>query len=170
MAFIKPYPKDFTKVPHHLCFHCPAIRARAHACPAPLMAHALTSCFVLCGGVVQWDKIVIDKGELTMRGFLDAFKAQTQLNVTLLFHKASDMDGPQKGRFLYNSEEYTPSNRALYASKLDTNLRDWVLERYAGAPVEIIGPFRKYLELETSAADDDGQVYITPTVIYRWQH
>lgn len=118
----------------------------------------------------QWDKIVIDKGVLTMRGFLDAFKAQTGLNVTLLFHKASDLDGPQKGKFLYNSQEYAPSNRALYASKLDVDLKEWVLERYAGSPVEIIGAFRKYLELETSAADDEDQVYITPTVIYRWEH
>jgi hypothetical protein len=43
-----------------------------------------------------------------------------------------------------------------------------VLERYEGAPVELVGPHRKYLELETSAADDDGQPFVTPTVIYRY--
>ena len=41
---------------------------------------------------------MIDKGELTMREFLAAFKEQTGLNVTLLFHAASDLDGPQKVR------------------------------------------------------------------------
>ena len=32
---------------------------------------------------------MVDKGELTLGAFLEAFKAQTGLNVTLLFHKAS---------------------------------------------------------------------------------
>lgn len=33
------------------------------------------------------------------------------------------MDGPQKGRFLYNAEEYMPSNKALYQAKLATGLK-----------------------------------------------
>lgn len=45
--------------------------------------------------------------------------------------------------------------------------QEWVLERYEGAPVELVGPHRKYLELETSAADDEGNPFVTPTVIYR---
>ena len=45
--------------------------------------------------------------------------------------------------------------------------QEWVLERYTGAPTELIGAFRKYLELETSATDDEDQAYLTPTVIYR---
>lgn len=49
-------------------------------------------------------------------------------------------------------------------------MQEWVLERYEGAPVELVGPHRKYLELETSCADDDGQPFVTPTVIYRWAH
>ena len=113
------------------------------------------------------------------------------------------MDGPQKGRFLYNAEEYLPANKALYQSKLDTGLKvtplpsplssfsllatliylsiyltllpptyvqEWVLERYEGAPVELVGAHRKYLELETSAADHEGQPFLTPTVIHRWAH
>lgn len=51
-----------------------------------------------------------------------------------------------------------------------TTKQEWVLERYEGAPVELVGSHRKYLELETSAADDDGQPFVTPTVIYRWAH
>jgi len=118
----------------------------------------------------KWDRIVIEQGPLTLGGFLEAFKKQTGLNITLLFHKASGMEGPQKGRFLYNSEEYLPANKQLYSSKLETDLAEWVLERYEGAPVEIVGPHRKYLELETSAADDEGNPFLIPTVIYRWAH
>lgn len=33
------------------------------------------------------------------------------------------MEGPQKGRFLYNAEEYLPANKALYESKLGTGLK-----------------------------------------------
>lgn len=33
------------------------------------------------------------------------------------------MEGPQKGRFLYNAEEYLPANKALYESKLSTGLK-----------------------------------------------
>lgn len=51
-----------------------------------------------------------------------------------------------------------------------TDAQEWVLERYEGAPVELVGPHRKYLELETSCADDDDQPFVTPTVIYRWAH
>jgi len=40
----------------------------------------------------KWDKIVIDKGELTMGQFLEAFKAQTGLNITLLYHKVRRWD------------------------------------------------------------------------------
>ena len=117
----------------------------------------------------KWDRIVIDKGqELTLGAFLAAFKEQTGLNVTLLFHKASGMEGPQKGRFLYNAEEYLPANKQLYASKMESGLKEWVLERYEGAPVELVGPHRKYLELETSAANDEGDPFLIPTVIYRW--
>jgi ubiquitin-activating enzyme E1 len=116
----------------------------------------------------KWDSIVVDEGPLSLEGFLAAFRRQTGLNVTLLYHKASGMDGPQKGRFLYNSEEYLPAKRELYAARLTTDLAAWVLERYEGAPVELVGPHRKYLELETSAADDDGNPFLTPTVIYRW--
>ncbi len=103
-----------------------------------------------------------------MGAFLAAFKEQTGLNVTLLFHKASGMEGPQKGRFLYNAEEYLPANKQLYASKMESGLKEWVLERYEGAPVELVGPHRKYLELETSAANDEGDPFLIPTVIYRW--
>lgn len=33
------------------------------------------------------------------------------------------MDGPQKGRFLYNAEEYLPANKALYQAKIATGLK-----------------------------------------------
>jgi hypothetical protein len=71
----------------------------------------------------QWDKIIIDKGELTLRGFLDAFKEQTGLNVSMLFHGASNLEGPQKGKMLYNADEYAPSNRKLYQDKMNTPLK-----------------------------------------------
>jgi hypothetical protein len=38
-------------------------------------------------------------------------------------HGGAGMDGPQKGRFLYNAEEYLPANKALYESKLQTGLK-----------------------------------------------
>jgi hypothetical protein len=48
--------------------------------------------------------------------------------------------------------------------------QEWVLERYAGAPVELVGSIRKFMELELTAVDDEGAPYITPTVIYAWAH
>ena len=62
-------------------------------------------------------------GELTLGQFLSAFKEQTGLNVTLLYHKASDLEGPQKGKFLYNAEEYLPATRQLYQEKMDLALK-----------------------------------------------
>jgi hypothetical protein len=37
-------------------------------------------------GFTKWDKTVIDKGDLTLKQFLEQFKATTGLTCTLLLH------------------------------------------------------------------------------------
>jgi hypothetical protein len=47
----------------------------------------------------KWDKIMVDKGQrLTMRQFFDAFRENTSLNITQMYHFVTELDGPQKGK------------------------------------------------------------------------
>jgi len=119
-------------------------------------------------GFTKWDKIVVNRGRLTMQQFLDAFKEQTGLNITVLYHSAAEMEGPQKGKSLYESWTHKKELRELYESKLEADLLDWIQERYQGAPVDVVGPDKKYLPLIVSCNNDEGEDFKTPTVVYRW--
>ncbi|CAM9241253.1 unnamed protein product [Chrysoparadoxa australica] len=119
-------------------------------------------------GFTKWDRTVINKGDLTMRQFLEAFKEVTGLNCTLLFHGVSEIDGPQRGLMLYDAEAWNPKLKAVYAAQMDSNLRSWVAERYANAPVEIMVPSRTHVELQVSCSDDSDDPCKVPSVVYRW--
>ncbi|CAM9422602.1 unnamed protein product, partial [Phaeothamnion confervicola] len=119
-------------------------------------------------GFTKWDRTVIDRGELTLAQFLAAFKEATGLNCTLLFHAVSEIDGPQRGMMLYDAEAWNPKLKALYASKADMPLREWVAERYAEAPVQIVLPGRCYVELQVMCSNDADEPCRVPTVVYRW--
>jgi len=119
-------------------------------------------------GFTKWDKTIIDSGNLTLRGFLDAFKEKTGLTCTLLLHGVGELDGPQKGLMLYDTMAWKAELKELYQSKLDTNLVQWVKERYAASPVEALAPGRTYTELQVSCEDDEGNPYKVPTVLYKF--
>lgn len=116
----------------------------------------------------KWDKIVIARGKLSMQQFLDAFKEQTGLNVTVLYHIAAELEGPQKGKSLYESWTHKKELRELYETKLESDLLDWIEERYQGAPIDVVSSSKQYLPLVVSCANDAGEDYKTPTVVYRW--
>jgi len=115
-------------------------------------------------GFTKWDKTVIHRGDLTLREFLNVFNEQTSLNVTVLLHSSANHEGPQKGKFLYESLPWRKDLKELYDSKLDTRLRDWIAELYP----DVMVPNRRYIELEVSCADDQDQTYRVPTVIYKF--
>ncbi|CAM9113613.1 unnamed protein product [Choristocarpus tenellus] len=120
-------------------------------------------------GFTKWDKTVVDKGDLTMREFLAAFKEVTGLTCVLLLHSISNADGPQRGLFLYDTQPWTPDLKALYQSNMDTNLKEWVRQRYQDSPSgDVISPGRTYVELQVSCVNDDEEPYKVPTVVYRW--
>mmetsp|Transcript_25362 Transcript_25362/g.33102 ORF Transcript_25362/g.33102 Transcript_25362/m.33102 type:complete len:1104 (+) Transcript_25362:37-3348(+) len=121
-------------------------------------------------GFTKWDKTFIDKGDLTLKQFLDAFKEVTGLNCTLLLHGVGEIEGPQKGLMLYDSMAWKAELKALYESKMDTSLVEWVKERYADSPVEVLAENRKYVELQVSCENDAGDPYKVPTVVYRFAH
>ena len=125
----------------------------------------------LPSGFTKWDKTVVDKGDLTLRQFLEAFQEATGgLQCTLLFHAVSEIDGPQRGLMLYDGEAWNAELKKLYTNKMDTNLREWVAERYRDAPVQIMLPTRKYVELQVSCQDKDDEPCRVPSVVYRWAH
>lgn len=119
-------------------------------------------------GFTKWDKIVIARGRLTMQQFIDAFKEQTGLNITVLYHQAAELEGPQKGRSLYESWTHKKELRELYNTKLEADLLDWIEERYQGAPIAIVGGNKQYLPLVVSCNNDEGEDFKTPTVVYKW--
>lgn len=121
-------------------------------------------------GFSKWDKTMIDEGDLSVQQFLDAFKSVTGLNCTLLLHGVSEIDGPQKGLMLYDSNAWKAELKTLYASKMDSNLVEWIKERYSESPVEVLAANRKYVELQVSCENDDGEPYKVPPVVYRFAH
>jgi ubiquitin-activating enzyme E1 len=128
----------------------------------------------------KWNKIVIDKGKLTVQGFMDAFQAETGLTVTLLFHKVAELfDGSSKpptnpkyqsvsGLFLYDKEAWKPELTKLYEEKKGADLQTWVQERYEVDDIEVVGESRNYIELQVSS-EKDGCSYKTPTIIYKFK-
>jgi ubiquitin-activating enzyme E1 len=117
----------------------------------------------------KWDKIKIGGGnQLTLGEFMEAFKAETGLNVTFMSHSVSDMEGPQKGKLLYEAYAWSPEVKELYASKMSSNLLEYVQERYEGAPIDIAPASRTYIELSIGCANDDEVPHKVPTVIYQY--
>ncbi|CAM9696526.1 unnamed protein product [Ascophyllum nodosum] len=122
-------------------------------------------------GFTKWDRTWIDRGNLTLGEFLEAFKDVTGLNCSLLFHHVSEIDGPQKGRMLYDSEPWNQKLKDLYANAMGKNLTDWVQERFKDAPSgPVIPEGRCYVELQVSCVNDDGDSCKVPSVVYRWKH
>ncbi|CAM9728043.1 unnamed protein product [Scytosiphon promiscuus] len=122
-------------------------------------------------GFTKWDRTWIDKGDLTLNQFLAAFKESTGLTVSLVFHSVSEIDGPQKGRMLYDSQPWSAKLKELYASAMDKPMTEWVQERYKDSPAgPVIPAGRCYVELQVSCVNDDDEPYKVPSVVYRWKH
>eukprot|EP00752_Nemacystus_decipiens_P009825 g8767.t1 len=122
-------------------------------------------------GFTKWDRTWIDKGALTLAQFLAAFKETTGLTCSLLFHSVSEIDGPQKGRMLYDSQPWNAKLKETYAAAMDQPLTEWVQERYKDSPAGAVIPEgRCYVELQVSCVNDDDEAYKVPSVVYRWKH
>jgi hypothetical protein len=117
-----------------------------------------------------------------MQQFLDEFKAQTGLTVTLLFHSCAEMfDGSKKppsnaeyepvsGLMLYDKNAWKPELTKLYEGHLGDDLKTWVKGRYeVNADIEgkVCPELRNYIELQVSAEKDE-VAHKTPTVIYKF--
>jgi ubiquitin-activating enzyme E1 len=115
----------------------------------------------------KWDKIKVGGGnQLTLGEFMEAFKAETGLTVTFMSHSVSDMEGPQQGKLLYEANSWSPELKELYASKMNSNLLEYVQERYEGAPIDIAPASRTYIELSIGCSNEDEVPHKVPTVIY----
>lgn len=119
-------------------------------------------------GFTKWQSTMINLPEATLGGFLEEFKKITELNCDLLFHGAAELGDenpkfqPISGLMLFDRNAFNPELKALYASKMDMLLRDWVLERYEG----LVDCDTKYVELQTSSSDDEGNAWKVPTVVF----
>ncbi|KAL3665956.1 hypothetical protein V7S43_008755 [Phytophthora oleae] len=127
-------------------------------------------------GFTKWDSTLIElSSESTLEDFLAEFKAKTELNCDLLFHSVAEMGNTSaadkdlryrtvSGLMLYDRNAYGKALKDLYASQMTKPLRAFVESRYEG----LVDCSRKYIELQTSCSDDDGNVFKVPTVICKF--
>uniref|UniRef100_A0A7S1GCU7 Ubiquitin-activating enzyme E1 C-terminal domain-containing protein n=1 Tax=Bicosoecida sp. CB-2014 TaxID=1486930 RepID=A0A7S1GCU7_9STRA len=108
-------------------------------------------------GFTKWDKTVIDKGELTVQEFLDAFKEKTGGVIWQLFHRLAIPSGPM----------IIGGARGDDAAALAKPLKDYCLELYGE---HVISPGSTYIPLEVSAAlDDEDETQIkVPQLVYKF--
>ena len=99
----------------------------------------------------------------TLREFMALFKAQTELNITMLFSPvASEEDKPWSGLIMFSDYETEASE-----PHMDRPMIDYMRELYAGA--NVITPQRSYVELDVSCADDDEEVYSVPSLVFKFK-
>eukprot|EP00644_Phytophthora_capsici_P014262 jgi/Phyca11/531982/estExt2_fgenesh1_pg.C_PHYCAscaffold_30148 len=127
-------------------------------------------------GFTKWDSTLIElSSDSTLEDFLAEFKAKTELNCDLLFHRVAEMGSTSaadkdlryrtvSGLMLYDRNAYGKALKDLYASQMTKPLRAFVESRYEG----LVDCSRKYIELQTSCSDDDGNVFKVPTVICKF--
>ncbi|TDH73614.1 hypothetical protein CCR75_004733 [Bremia lactucae] len=127
-------------------------------------------------GFTKWDSTLIElPADSTLEDFLVQFKEKTTLNCDLLFHSVAEIGntgGAEKdvryrsvsGLMLYDRNAYGKALKDLYADQLNKSLKAFVESRYEG----LVDCSRKYIELQTSCSDDDGNVYKVPTVICKF--
>lgn len=127
-------------------------------------------------GFTKWDSTLIElSSESTLEDFLAQFKEKTELNCDLLFHRVAEMGNTGaadkdlryrtvSGLMLYDRNAYGKALKELYASQMTKPLRAFVESRYEG----LVDCSRKYIELQTSCSDDDGNVFKVPTVICKF--
>ena len=115
-------------------------------------------------GFTKWDKTVITgTPATTLREFMALFKAQTELNITMLFSPvASEEDKPWSGLIMFSDYETEASD-----PHMDRPMIDYMRELYAGA--NVITPQRSYVELDVSCADDDEEVYSVPSLVFKFK-
>ena len=121
-------------------------------------------------GFTKWDKTVVEiEQTATMRQFLEAITKTTELTCTFLQHtcaETAEEGSPMRGRQLYDSNAWNKDLKALYTSKLDAPLKEWINELYAEANLfadqdvkvlPLIGSFEK-----------DEQAYKIPQLVVKW--
>ncbi|CAM9530980.1 unnamed protein product [Ectocarpus sp. 6 AP-2014] len=121
--------------------------------------------------VLQGKKLDCYKDSSNNLGLNSYFFSEPGLTVTLLFHSVSEIEGPQKGRMLYDSQPWNAKLKELYAGAMDQPLVEWVQERFKDSPAgPVIPEGRCYVELQVSCVNDDDEAYKVPSVVYRWKH
>ena len=121
-------------------------------------------------GFTKWDKTVVEiEQTATLRQFLEAITKTTELTCTFLQHtcaETAEEGSPMRGRQLYDANAWNKDLKALYASKLDAPLKEWINERYAEANLfadedvnilPLIGSFEK-----------DEQAFKIPQLVVKW--
>ncbi|ETP34904.1 hypothetical protein F442_16847 [Phytophthora nicotianae P10297] len=127
-------------------------------------------------GFTKWDSTLIElSSDSTLEDFLAQFKEKTELNCDLLFHRVAEMGNTSaaekdpryrtvSGLMLYDRNAFGKALKELYADQMTKPLRAFVESRYEG----LVDCSRKYIELQTSCSDDDGNVFKVPTVICKF--
>ncbi|CEG42526.1 ubiquitin-activating enzyme e1 [Plasmopara halstedii] len=127
-------------------------------------------------GFTKWDSTLIElSSDSTLEDFLTQFKQKTELNCDLLFHRVAEMGNTSaaekdvryrtvSGLMLFDRNAYGIALKDLYADQMAKPLRAFVESRYEG----LVDCSRKFIELQTSCSDDDGNVFKVPTVLCKF--
>lgn len=108
-------------------------------------------------GFTKWDKTIIEGADLTVAGFIDAFKEKSgATEVTMLFHKFAGIEGhPAAGKWIVPG-----ASDADMAKKF----RDYVVEVYGP---EASPEGTSYIPLEVSCCDDESAIKV-PQLLFKF--